>query len=286
MSDLSVIRLRPRSTLAFVVASAVGVIGFGWPLLDSRLAGKSASTAHASDAPWLFIALLAMLLAVVLAEASEGGIDAKAVAALGVLAGCGAALRPLSGGATGFSLVFFLLIPAGRVLGRNFGFVLGAITLLASALLTGQVGPWLPFEMLGCAWTGFGAGCLPAARGRAELLMLAAYGAVTGLIYGLLLNLSFWPFARYLPAQIAFVSGGSITTNLAHWVRFDLTTSLGFDIPRAIGNAVLILALGGPVLAALRRVARRAAFDAPVAFTPRPGAVSEVGRAGGRSPAR
>jgi energy-coupling factor transport system substrate-specific component len=268
MSDTAAVRLRPRSALALLAASVVGAIGFGWPLLDSRLAGTSASTAHASDAPWLFIGLLALLLAVVLAEVSEGGIDAKTVAVLGVLAGCGAALRPLSGGATGFSFVFFLLIPAGRVLGRNFGFVLGAVTLLASALLTGQVGPWLPFEMLGCAWTGFGAGCLPAARGRVELAILASYGAVSGLLYGLLLNLSFWPFARYLPPQIAFVPGATIGTNVVHWIRFDLTTSLGFDIPRAVGNAVLILALGGPVLAALRRVARRAAFDAPVELVP------------------
>ena len=270
MSALSAVRVRPRSAFALFAASVVGVIGFGWPLLDSRLAGTSTTAAHADDAPWLFIALLALLLAVVLAEVSENGIDAKTVAVLGVLAGCGAALRPLSGGATGFSFVFFLLIPAGRAFGRNFGFVLGAITLLASALLTGQVGPWLPFEMLGCAWTGFGAGCLPRAGGRRELAVLAAYGAVSGLLYGLILNLSFWPFARYLPAQIAFVPGGSIGDNLIRWVRFDLTTSLGFDIPRALGNAVLVLALGGPVLAALRRVARRAAFDAPVELAPLP----------------
>jgi len=269
------IRLRPRSTLALVAASLVGLAGFGWPLFDARLAGASQTSAHTSDAPWLFVGLLALLLAVVLAEVGEGGIDAKAVAVLGVLAGCGAALRPLSGGATGFSFVFLLMIPAGRVLGRSFGFVLGAVTLLASALLTGGVGPWLPFEMLGCAWTGFGAGCLPPARGRWEVALLAAYGALAGLVYGLMLNLSFWPFARYLPAQIAFVPGGSITTNVAHWIRFDLTTSLGFDIPRAAGNAVLTLFLGGPVLAALRRVARRANFAAVPTFTPLPPASRE-----------
>jgi energy-coupling factor transport system substrate-specific component len=266
MSAVSVVRLRPRATAALVAATVVGVVGFGWPLFDARLAGASSRTAHSSDASWLFVGLLALLLAIVLAEVSEGGIDAKAVAVLGVLAGCGAALRPLSGGATGFSFMFVLLIPAGRVLGRNFGFVLGAVTLLASALLTGGVGPWLPFEMLGFAWTGFGAGCLPPMRGRGEVLLLAGYGAVAGLLYGLLLNLSFWPFALYLPPQIQFVPGGSIATNIAHWVRFDLTTSLGFDIPRAVGNAVLVLFLGGPVLAALRRVARRASFSAVATF--------------------
>jgi energy-coupling factor transport system substrate-specific component len=94
--------------------------------------------------------------------------------------------------------------------------------------------------------------------------MLAGYGAVSALLYGALLNLSFWPFARYYPEQIAFDPEGSVATNLLHWWRFDVTTSLGFDIPAAIGNVVLMLALGAPVLAALRRVSRRAAFDAPV----------------------
>jgi energy-coupling factor transport system substrate-specific component len=66
-----------------------------------------------------------------------------------------------------------------------------------------------------------------------------------------------------------------------HWVRFDVTTSLGFDVPRAVGNAILVLALGGPVLAALRRVARRAAFDAPVEFS-----ATEPVSASGRVPER
>jgi energy-coupling factor transport system substrate-specific component len=270
MSTIDVVRIRPRSLVAMVAVTIVGVVGFGWPLLDARLAGASSETAHSSDASWLFIGLLVLLLVIVLAEVSEGGIDAKAVAVLGVLAGCGAALRPLSGGVTGLSFMFLVLIPGGRALGRSFGFVLGAVMLLASALLTAGVGPWLPFEMLGYAWTGFGAGCLPAMRGRAEVVLLAAYGAVSGLLYGLLLNLSFWPFAKYLPPQISFVPGGSIATNVTHWVRFDLTTSLGFDVPRAVGNVILILCLGGPILAALRRVARRANFSAVPSFDAQP----------------
>ncbi|HWB67289.1 MAG TPA: ECF transporter S component [Mycobacteriales bacterium] len=264
---MTALRLPGRSALVLGLASAVGLIGFGWPLFASRLGGSSADGSHATDAPWLFVALLALICLVVLAELSDGRIDAKAMAALGVLAGCGAALRPLSGGETGFTFIFLLLIPAGRVLGRGFGFALGALTMLASALLTAGVGPWLPFEMLGAAWVGFGAGCLPRASGRRELVMLAVYGAAAGLLYGLMLNLSFWPFARYLAPQISFVPGGSLSSNLWHWLRFDVTTSLGFDVPRAVGNAVLIVVFGRPVLAALRRVARRAAFDAPVEFT-------------------
>src|ERR1035441_9103427 len=67
-------------------------------------------------------------VAVLLGEIAEGSLDAKAVALLGILAACGAALRVPSPGVAGFEPVFFLLIPAGRVLGRGFGFVLGAMT--------------------------------------------------------------------------------------------------------------------------------------------------------------
>ena len=49
---------------------------------------------------------------------------------------------------------------------------------------------------------------------------------------------------------------------------FDATTSLGWDTGRAITNAVLLLLAGAPVLAALRRAARRASFGAPVIFLP------------------
>ena len=150
--------------------------------------------AHSADAPLVFALVLPLLLAVVLAEISEGGLDVKAVAMLGVLSAVGAALRPLGAGTAGLETVFFLLVLGGRVFGPGFGFVQGAVTLFGSALITGGVGPWLPFQMLGAAWVGWGAGLLPRARGRREVALLAAYGAVAGLAYGMLLNLSFWPF--------------------------------------------------------------------------------------------
>ncbi|MGH9061431.1 MAG: ECF transporter S component, partial [Acidimicrobiales bacterium] len=218
---------------------------------------------------WELVALLPLLLAVVVTELSEGALDAKAVAMLGVLAGCGCALRILQPGLAGFEPVFFLLVPAGRVLGRGFGFVLGAVTLLASALVTGGVGPWLPFQMFGAAWMGFGAGCLPRAAGWTERGMLAGYMAVTSLLYGALLNFWFWPL-QSTGTSVSYVPGAGPVTNLRHFVAFDLTTSLGFDLPRAVLNVVLVLVLGKPVLAALRRASRRAAWDAPVTFSEAP----------------
>jgi len=259
---VAAVRLRPRASVLLAVTSVVGLVGFCWPLL---IHGTSATAqAHSSDAPWIFLGVLPLLLAVVLSELAEGSLDAKAIALLGILAACGAALRVPSPGVAGFEPVFFLLVPAGRVLGRGFGFVLGAVTIVVSALITGGVGPWLPFQMFGAAWMGFGAGCLPPARGKAELGLLAAYAAAAGILYGSLLNLWFWPFSAGTATSFSFVPGAGILHNLHSFFFFDLTTSLGFDIPRALTNAFLVLVLGRPVLGALRRASRRAAFDVPV----------------------
>jgi energy-coupling factor transport system substrate-specific component len=262
------VSLRLRSTFALVVASAFGVLAFGWPFLLHSNDGN-VDTAHTTDAPWIFAIVLPLLLMVVLAEIADGGMDAKAIALLGVLAACGAALRPLSITATGASPVFFLLIPAGRVLGRGFGFVLGTLTLFGSALLTGGVGPWLPFQMLAAGWVGLFAGCLPPLRGRLEIAMLAAYGAAAGMLYGAVTNLWFWPFETSgLSPQISYIPGASWGTELHHYASFYVATSVGWDLTRALGTAVLIIVAGRPVLLALRRASRRAAFTAPVTFVP------------------
>jgi energy-coupling factor transport system substrate-specific component len=260
-----VVRLRPASWLVLSLASSLGLVAFGWPLFVNPTGSED--LAHSADAPWIFLALVPLLFAVILAELSEGQLDAKAVALLGVLAACGAILR-LPSGIGGFEPMFFLLIPAGRVLGRGFGFVLGGLTMFASALLTGGVGPWLPFQMFGAAWLGFGAGCLPAVRGRVELGVLAAYAFVAALVYGMLLNLWFWPYSVGAGTEVSFVAGDTLIENLGRFWAFHLTTSLGWDLPRAVTNAGLVLLVGRPVLAALRRAARKAAFGAPVEFGP------------------
>lgn len=264
IDDARPIRFRPRSVLALVLVSAIGVVAFGWPLLASPTSGL----AHATDAPLLFALLLPLLLAVVLTELADGGMDAKTVAMLGVLTAVGAALRPLGTGVAGLEPVFFLLVLAGRAYGPGFGFVLGATTLFASALTTAGVGPWLPFQMLGAAWVGAGAGLLPPARGRSELAILAVYGAVAGLFYGLALNLSFWPFTLGGETAISFIAGDPVLDNLRRFLSFSVLTSLGFDIPRAVLTATLVVVTGTPILRALRRAGRRAAFTAPVDFTP------------------
>lgn len=258
--------LRPRALAAVVAVTFVGIGAFTWPLLigfDSSAAG------HARDAPWIFLVMLPLLLLVVAAEIADGAMDAKAVALLGVLGGICAVLRPITGGVTGVQLMFFLLVPAGRVLGPGFGFVLGNVAMFASAALTGGGGPWLPFQMLAAGWVGMFAGCLPGARGRAELWLLATYGLIAGVVYGFVLNLWFWPFGTTgtgAAAAVSFVPGASLVENLRRWLAFSATSSLGFDLPRGLATAAALLLVGRPVLLALRRAARRAAFDATPEF--------------------
>ena len=264
MTATRAIRLRPRSALAIALVSVAGILAFGWPLFVDPGSGL----AHGSDAPFVFALLLPLLLAVVLAEIADGGLDVKAVAMLGVLSAVGAVLRPLGAGSAGVELVFFHLVLAGRVFGPGFGFVLGATTLFASALITGGVGPWLPYQMLGAAWVGLGAGLLPRARGRTELWLLAAYGGISGLLYGWLLNFSFWPFAIGSGTGLSFEPGANPIDNLHRFALFSLATSFGWDLGRALTNAVLILLTGSAVLGALRRAARKAAFGAAVTFEP------------------
>jgi energy-coupling factor transport system substrate-specific component len=262
--------IRPRTAIALVVASALGLVAFVWPLLTSA----DAPLATVGDPTLLFALLLPLVLAVVLAELGDGGMDARTVAMLGVLAAAGAALRPLGTGVAGFEPIFFLLVLAGRAYGPGFGFALGATTLFASALITAGVGPWLPFQMFGAAWVAAGAGLLPRrVRGRSELALLGAYGAVAGLLYGLLLNLTVWPFVLRgdTVTALSYVPGDAIADNLRRFVTFTLATSLGFDIPRALLTGALVVLTGRPLLRALRRAGRRAAFDAPVAFDDAPG---------------
>jgi energy-coupling factor transport system substrate-specific component len=297
------------STAAIVAASLVGVLAFGWPLLAP---GDSQLVAHATDAPLLFAGLVPLLLAVAISLVSDGGLDAKAVALLAILSAVAAALRALGAGIAGLEPIWVVIVLGGYSLGAGFGFLLGASCLLASALVTGGIGPWLPFQVLGAAWVGLGAGLLSGlhlrlrgrrlpGRGthrtdagrsgaigpttRLELVVLAGYGAVAAVAYGWLLNLWFWPTLGGLPEPLAFVPGAGAAANFRHWITFNLTTSLGYDLPRAVLTATLVSLLGVRVLGALGRARRRGGFEDAVTFTDpeEPGPRPDLRAAGGNT---
>jgi energy-coupling factor transport system substrate-specific component len=267
---VSAVPVSRRSVLVLAVASLGGLMMLVWPLLV-RVHGQ-----ERVDPPFLFLALLPVVLAVILAELSEGGLDTRVLAVLGLLSAVIAVLRGLSAGTGGVELVFFLLILAGRVFGPGFGFVLGVTSLFASALMTAGVGPWLPFQMLVSAWVGMGAGLLPRrVTGRAEIVMLVVYGIVAAYVFGLLMNLSGWPFLLGISipgheqTPLSFDASAPLLTNLHRFGVYTLITSTGsFDTGRAVTNAVAIAVLGPSVLATLRRAARRATVVGTVVTDP------------------
>lgn len=260
---MNLVPVRLRSALALASVFGVGVVAFGWPFLTQP--GSALDTSHSGDAPMVFVLMLPLLAAVVLAELTSGGMDAKAVAMLGMLAAVGGALRALGPGTAGLEPSFAVIILGGRVFGRGFGFVLGAVTIFTGALLTGGVGPWLPFQMIAAGWVGFFAGCLPPTRGRVEVVTLAAYSFLAGLVFGAVMNLWFWPFASYAP-EVSYAAGAPLSVNLGHYAVFYVTTSLLWDLGRSAMSLLVVLLAGSSLLRALRRAGRRAAFGVPVVF--------------------
>ncbi len=265
------VRLGPRSAIVLTLASLAGLMMFVWPLL---VRVEPQSMQHGPDAPFIFVGILPVLIVIVLAELSEGGMDSKALAMLGVLSAVNAALRPLGAGTAGIETVFFMLVLSGRVFGAGFGFVLGCTSLFASALLTAGVGPWLPFQMLASAWIGMGAGLLPRkVTGKAEIAMLVGYGIVVAYLFGFIMNLWFWPFitgaeVSYYDGHISYVPGDPVLENLHRFAVFTLLTSTaGWDTGRAITNTVAILVIGPAVLATLRRAARKASYGTAPTFS-------------------
>jgi energy-coupling factor transport system substrate-specific component len=262
------IRMHSRSIIAAGLATLIGFVSFLWPFLINP--GRIGAT---YTPPLMFGILLVLVLAVVFAEIADGGIDSKALAMLGVLSAINAGLRPLGAGTAGIETVFFMLVFAGRVFGPGFGFALGCTSLFASAVITGGVGPWMPYQMFGCAWIGLFAGLLPRCRGKVEIAMLAAYGVLAGYFFGFMLNLQFWPFSVDPGSSIAYLPGASFTEQWHRYLVFDVTTSFGWDTGRAVIDLVCIVLLGPAALATFRRAARRANFEAPVTFEAR----AEVG---------
>ena len=265
---------RVVSGSVYASSAAIGVLAFVYPFfLDTQTTG-SIGIAHGQDALLVTTALVGLSLVALLVELQGQAISARTVAMLGVLVAITSVLRfvevavPMPGG---FSPIFVPIILSGYVFGSRFGFLMGAFTLLVSALVTGGVGPWLPYQMLTAGWAGLTAGWLgrisnllsPISylRGASiEILLLCVFGFAWGLLYGIIINVYFWPFAM-IPAEQSWAPGIGLGETLARYAAFYGTTSLGWDLARAVGNVVLTLLLGAPTLRALARFQRRFHFE-------------------------
>lgn len=246
-----------KRALPVGLVSLAGLLLFFWPFAGSGL--------PANTPAWTLT--LACVGGLFLVEAGTRQLDSRAVALLAAIAAIDTALRlAVIEGIGGFSPIYFLVLCAGYVFGTSFGFLAGALSMLVSALAGGGMGPWVPYQVFAVGWVGVAAGLAGHWRsaptpGWRDLLILAAVGAVMGWIVGGLLDITDWiPVYRGNPT-LGWVPGMAPATSLVHFGRFYLLTSLAYDTFRAAGNAVMVLALGAPVIAALMRLRARLTFE-------------------------
>jgi len=255
---------RPLSATIYGLSALVGIVAFAYPLFVGVLVGPKRLADIQNETPLLAMALLLLGLGALLIEMQGRAVNARMVATLGLLVAATSVLRFLETaipGPGGFSPIFVPIILTGYVYGARFGFLMGSLTLLASAVITGGVGPWLPYQVFAAGWVGLTAGWLPHLRDkRQELVLLTIFAFGWGLLFGAVLNLYYWPFLSS-SANDTLLSDGGIWPALARYGAFYLTTSFAWDMARALGNALLILAIGFPVLRALRRFRDRMRFE-------------------------
>ena len=189
---------RALSVVILALATAFGIGAFIYPFLaPSPRTPQSAQQmfAHSQDAPFIFLATIVLCLIVVVINLETKRMNSKVIAVLGIMVAINAILR-LVPGFVGFSAMFFLPILCGYAYGADFGFLLGALSLLVSAVVTNGMGPWLPYQMFAAGWMGMAAAWLPdLSRLRwVETAVLSVYGAVLGLVFGAVMDLWFWPY--------------------------------------------------------------------------------------------
>jgi energy-coupling factor transport system substrate-specific component len=246
------------------LVSIAGLVVFLWPFLGFGLSPET---------PALALTLAAVFSLAVM-ELGARRLDSGRLALLAALAAIDAELRlAMVNGLAGFSPIFFLVLAAGYEFGPSYGFLVGSFSLLVSAVVTGGVGPWLPYETFAVGWVGLAAGLAgsvvrgvrPARRAwrpsRLDIAVLVAVALVTGFVYGVLTDVYGWVAFYRGVDNIGWIPGQSPGATLAQFGRFYVLTSLGWDAFRAAGDAVAVLAFGPPVLMALGRLRARLGYE-------------------------
>ena len=258
---------RLSSLLVDLTVLTLGILSLLAPFLFEGARDASfSSTAF----PLMVSLILVLCILLVLFSTQAEGMDSKLIAFLGVLIAINAGIRFLENalpGPAGFSPTFFLIIMVGYIFGGHLGFLMGVMTMFVSGLITGGIGPWLPGQMITAGWVGQSAALLrPIILGlkwngrKPEVILLAIFSAAWGLLYGLVMNLWFWPFLAGTSGQ-SWLPSGEFMTNIQRYSAYYLATSVIWDVTRAFGNILVILAMSRPVLKLLLRFKARFTFS-------------------------
>lgn len=251
----------------YLTSIGTGVLYFLYPFFLLQInQQQSMDSVHSSDTPFLYMFLLGLTIVVLLFEVQGEAAKTRQIALLGVLVAINSVLRFIDiaiPGPGGFSPIFFLIILTGVVFGSRFGFLMGALTLFVSAIITGGVGPWLPAQMFTSGWVGMSSALfsplitrLRLAGKPGEVWILVGVGFIWGLVFGAVMDLWAWPFIIG-PVDQYWTPGISLVETLQRFFVYYLITSLPWDLARSLGNVLLIGLFGAPTLRVLRRFKRK-----------------------------
>ena len=255
---------------SLIVNSFVFLLGF-LSLLAPFVVPQARDAGFSNTSFPVMVSLIIILcVLIILLEAQSTVLNTKLIAFLGILIALNAGLRFLETaipGPAGFSPVFFLIIMTGYFFGGRLGFLMGAMTMLVSGLITGGIGPWLPGQMITAGWVGQSTGMLKPlfkrmhiAGKHGEIILLAIFSAIWGMLYGAIMNLWFWPFLGGAPGQTWF-QGATLAENLARYTTYYLATSVVWDVTRTIGNILIVTFFARPVLRIFTRFNQRFSFQ-------------------------
>lgn len=167
--------------------------------------------------------------------------SAKELTVLAVLIAFSAAGRFVFAWLPGFKPITAMTVVVALYLGKEAGFVVGALSAVLSNFYFGQ-GPWTPFQMF--AWGIIGLlGGLFAKFLQKNKLLLCGYGVLAGVLYSLTMDV--W---TVLWAEGAF-----------HWGRYaaSVLAALPITAEYAISNVIFLLLLTKPIGEKLTRVQKK-----------------------------
>lgn len=159
-----------------------------------------------------------------------------------------AAGRILFGPIPDFKPVSVIAVIAGACLGARSGFMVGALAALTSNFFFGQ-GMWTPWQMYAWGVVGYvggllaHAGAFRRASGSVRTPALLAYGAASGLLYGVIIN-------AY--DVIGFVQLLTVAGAIAR-----VSAAVPFDLTHSAATCVFLAALYVPWTRRIDRVVRK-----------------------------
>lgn len=141
-----------------------------------------------SGKEYAFIIMVVTLLSMVpfFLSFERGELDSRKIIIVAVMIALSVVSRLIFAVTPGFKPVTAMVIITALYFGPEAGFMTGALTPMISNLYFSQ-GPWTPFQMLIWGLIGFFAGMFQK-RLQKTLPMLLVYGAFSGVIYSLLMD--------------------------------------------------------------------------------------------------